>query len=118
MKLKFKIQPFQTDAVNAVADCFIGQMPHDGLAYAIDPGQLAFAGGYQRADLSEVRTGFRNAPLLLSEDQILANIQNVQRESGLPVSASLIASADCPINLDIEMETGTGKTYCGPFLYL
>ena len=112
MKLKFKIQSFQTDAVNAVADCFIGQMPHDGLAYAIDPGQLAFAGGYQRADLSEVRTGFRNAPLLLSEDQILANIQNVQRESGLPVSASLIASADCPINLDIEMETGTGKTYC------
>lgn len=112
MKLKFKIQPFQTDAVNAVADCFIGQMPHDGLAYAIDPGQLAFAGGYQRADLSEVRTGFRNAPLLLSEDQILANIQNVQRESGLPVSTSLIASADCPVNLDIEMETGTGKTYC------
>ena len=42
MKLKFKIQPFQTAAVNAVADCFAGQMPNGGLAYSIDPGQLAF----------------------------------------------------------------------------
>ena len=112
MKLKFKIQPFQTAAVNAVADCFAGQMPNTGLAYSIDPGQLAYAGGYQRTDLSEAKTGFRNAPLLLSGEQILANVQNIQRGSGLPVSSALVASAGCPINLDIEMETGTGKTYC------
>lgn len=112
MKLKFKIQPFQTAAVNAVADCFAGQMPNGGLAYSIDPGQLAYAGGYQRTDLSEAKTGFRNAPLLLSGEQILANVQNIQRGSGLPVSSALVASAGCPINLDIEMETGTGKTYC------
>ena len=30
MKLKFKKQPFQTDAVNAVADCFIGQPKTEG----------------------------------------------------------------------------------------
>ena len=36
----------------------------------------------------------------------------VQRRQNLPVSEQLIASAGCKFNLDIEMETGTGKTYC------
>ena len=39
MKLKFKKQPFQTDAVNAVADCFTGQPKSEGVAYRIDPGR-------------------------------------------------------------------------------
>lgn len=112
MKLKFKIQPYQTAAVNAVADCFAGQLPNNGLAYTIDPGKLSIAGGYQRPELQETRTGFCNAPLLLSDEQLLANVQNVQRESGLPASSALVGGNACPVNLDIEMETGTGKTYC------
>lgn len=39
MKLKFKKQPFQTDAVNAVADCFAGQPKTEGVTYRIDPGK-------------------------------------------------------------------------------
>jgi hypothetical protein len=39
MKLKFKKQLFQTDAVNAVADCFAGQPKAEGVTYRIDPGK-------------------------------------------------------------------------------
>ena len=38
MKLKFKIQPYQTSAVESVIDCFAGQMNTSGVAYRIDPG--------------------------------------------------------------------------------
>ena len=43
---------------------------------------------------------------------MLANIKDVQRRQNLPISDKLVASAGCRTNLDIEMETGTGKTYC------
>ena len=38
MKFKFKIQPYQTNAVEAVLDCFAGQPKSGGLRYRIDPG--------------------------------------------------------------------------------
>ena len=43
---------------------------------------------------------------------MLANIKDGQRRQNLPISDTLASSAGCRINLDIEMETGTGKTYC------
>ena len=41
MKLKFKQQAFQTEAVKAVADCFAGQPKGRGFKYRIDPGRAA-----------------------------------------------------------------------------
>ena len=39
MKLKFKTQTYQTAAVQAVVDCFKGQVPHHGgIRYRLDPG--------------------------------------------------------------------------------
>ncbi len=38
MKLKFKVQPYQTNAVEAVVDCFAGQVNTAGIKYRIDPG--------------------------------------------------------------------------------
>lgn len=104
MKLKFKVQPYQTDAVNAVVDCFAGQPMSNGITYRIDPGR--------KAQTSAFEEGFKNADLVLAEPQVLANIKDVQRRQNLPISDKLVASAGCRINLDIEMETGTGKTYC------
>ncbi|MGO4737101.1 type III restriction-modification system endonuclease [Bosea sp. 2KB_26] len=104
MKLKFKVQPYQTQAVNAVVDCFAGQPMSSGITYRIDPGRKAQMGAFDE--------GFKNADLALTELQVLANIKDVQRRQNLPVSDKLVASAGCRINLDIEMETGTGKTYC------
>ena len=104
MKLKFKVQPYQTQAVTAVVDCFAGQPMSTGITYRIDPGR--------KAQTSAFEEGFKNADLALTELQVLANIKDVQRRQNLPLSDKLVASAGCRINLDIEMETGTGKTYC------
>ena len=121
MKLKFKVQPYQTHAVDSLADCFAGQPRSARVSYRIDPGAVSPAQAVPaQAPLAgmapEVASdaGFRNAELALSPAQLLDNIQSVQSRQNLPVSATLVADkkTGCPINLDIEMETGTGKTYC------
>jgi type III restriction enzyme len=104
VKLKFKVQPYQTQAVTAVVDCFAGQPMSSGITYRIDPGR--------KAQTSSFEEGFKNADLALTELQVLANIKDVQRRQNLPLFDKLVTSAGCRINLDIEMETGTGKTYC------
>jgi len=40
MKLQFKIQRYQTDAVDSVLEVFEGQPKHDGISYRIDPGKI------------------------------------------------------------------------------
>lgn len=104
MKLKFKVQPYQTQAVNAVVGCFAGQPMASAVTYRIDPGR--------KAQTSAFEEGFKNADLALTDLQILANIKEEQRRQSLPVSEMLVSSGGCRFNLDIEMETGTGKTYC------
>ena len=103
----FKVMPYQTDAVNAVVDCFEGQPHQTGFEYRVDPGRNAEA--QVEADFT---TGFRNPALKLSNEVILANVQRQQRSQNLGQSEKLISNIVCPINLDVEMETGTGKTYC------
>jgi type III restriction enzyme len=49
---------------------------------------------------------------LLPAEAILKNIQAVQVRQNLPVSDSMRQTKVSPVNLDVEMETGTGKTYC------
>ena len=107
MKLKFKQQTFQSHAVEAVADCFLGQPKDTGVSYRIDPGR-----GDNQALLSIGEAGFKNSDLAIPLGQVLANVHAVQLHQNLPLSTELKASAGCDINLDIEMETGTGKTYC------
>ena len=108
MKFRFKVQAFQTEAVEAVADCFEGQPLDSGLRYRIDPG-LTQKGQTARLEMDE---GFRNADIALPLPAVLKNIQAVQVRQNLPVSDALKSTAVCDVNLDIEMETGTGKTYC------
>jgi type III restriction enzyme len=110
MKLKFKQQGFQTDAVMAVADCFQGQPFGGGLSYRIDPGRAVEASGQMRVE-TEV-SGFKNSDLALPCAEILKNIQAVQQRQNLPLSSGLKSAPGCEVNLDVEMETGTGKTYC------
>ena len=112
MKLQFKVQQYQTEAVDAVVDCFAGQPRIDGVTYRVDPGRNAVA---QPAALFSDRadSGLRNAEIVLTPTQLLDNLHNVQRARGLPLSTSAVDSKAAPgaPNLDIEMETGTGKTY-------
>ena len=110
MKLKFKKQGYQTNAVDAVADCFAGQPKRAGLNYRMDPGRTLDASGQAVAALET--EGFKNSNLALNPTQLLDNIHAVQRRQNLPLSALLVKTKVCDINLDVEMETGTGKTYC------
>jgi type III restriction enzyme len=122
MKLKFKTQSYQTAAVQAVVNCFKGQTPqHGGVRYRLDPGVKKVAPASPQSALNleadmgasvDQEAAFRNADLTLSESTLLDNIQQVQRLQNLPVSTELVKTKISRINLDIEMETGTGKTYC------
>lgn len=103
MKLQFKIQPYQTAAVDSVVECFAGQPRVDATKYRIDPGR----GPQSQIELA----GFRNAEIRLTGSQLLQNIQDVQRHQNLPRSDEMVPSKAGKINLDVEMETGTGKTY-------
>ena len=105
MRLRFKVQRFQTEAVDAAADCFAGQPRLAGQAARAAQGDTAQGDTAQQG----------NAEIALSPAQLLANIRAVQRGHGLPLSATLAHSLAADTmhtpNLDIEMETGTGKTY-------
>ncbi|QXX77914.1 DEAD/DEAH box helicase family protein [Alcaligenes faecalis] len=109
MKLKFKTQAYQTAAVQAVVDCFKGQLPasSEAISYRIDPGKAK-----AKTDSLFSDAGFKNADLVLSDTALLDNIQQVQRAQNLPVSDALAKTKIARVNLDVEMETGTGKTYC------
>lgn len=110
MKLQFKQQQFQLDAVGAVADIFQGQPRHDGVHYMADPGR-----DYHRDSFDDlVLDAYRNAPIRLTQDTIRQNIRQMQMHYGLKPSDKLSVDyfGNQPAyNLTIEMETGTGKTY-------
>ena len=58
----------------------------------------------------DTEVGFRNQPLVpdLTNRRLLDNLRAVQRRNGLKPSDELTGPG---VNLSIEMETGTGKTY-------
>ncbi len=110
MKLKFKQQAFQTDAVMAVVDCFQGQPLGGGVVYRVDPGRER---NPAQQTLPNVEyTGFKNSDLAIPHAEVLKNLQAIQQGQNLTMSEALKRTAVCDFNLDVEMETGTGKTYC------
>jgi len=124
MKLQFKEQQFQIDAVNAVLDCFKGQDPKtsrftlERSKELIKKAKQIAAGDTQTTafngenDLLE-DIGYRNSPIHIPESLILENIRKVQRQNEIFESEKIERPTGINIgyNLTIEMETGTGKTY-------
>lgn len=106
MNFKFKIQQYQTDAVESTVDIFAGQPSGDGFQYRRDLGKDALGRLFAETDYA----GYRNADIELADQQLLANVRGMQRIWSIPESKNL--SHDLGrLGLDIEMETGTGKTY-------
>lgn len=120
MKLQFKEQTFQLQAVKAVVDCFEGQ-PLKTNKFTLERSQEIIrkaklaAEGNQGLFESEVleEIGYRNSPLVITDAQVLKNIQAVQSANDLNESQKLErpTGGKHGYNLTIEMETGTGKTY-------
>lgn len=95
MKLKFKNQAFQMDAVNAVVDLFAGQEKTRSTFSVMEEAQTNF--------LNELGQG--NA-LYIDQETLTANMHTVQKRNNLPLTPTAEGCQFC-----IEMETGTGKTY-------
>lgn len=106
MKFKFKIQQYQTDAVENTVAVFRGQPSHTLSAYRRDLGTYK----EKRFAYKEEEIGYGNHRLELDRQTMLQNIRSVQNLYDITPSETL-AQGVAPVNLDIEMETGTGKTY-------
>jgi type III restriction enzyme len=117
VKFQFKIQQYQTDAVNSVVNIFAGQPFSDHVSYVRDLG-ITKKNQYAQISLfdepgssdDDLAIGFENARLTLSAEQLLQNIRNMQARNNIKQSDSLVDHLGA-CSLDVEMETGTGKTY-------
>ena len=123
MKFNFKIQQYQTDAVESVVNCFKGQPYHDKVSYRRDIGdkktvqtfsQMSFAldGEQQTFEIVDDYddSGFKNEPIRITKEDLLSNVKEVQQDNNVMISDALVDGMGA-CSLDIEMETGTGKTY-------
>ncbi|MCR4681090.1 MAG: DEAD/DEAH box helicase family protein [Bacteroidales bacterium] len=109
MKFKFKIQQYQTDAVESTVSVFAGQPSKTNAQYRRDMGKQK---QQLKAEFEEEYVGYRNADVELNTNQLLENIHHQQVQNDIPLSKSLTATNGLgACSLDVEMETGTGKTY-------
>ena len=96
MKLTFESNlQFQLDAIQSITDLFEGQPLEESIME------------YQLNENNTLNliNGISNN-LILSEEQILANLQSVQLANDIVPTDALQG-----MNFSVEMETGTGKTY-------
>jgi type III restriction enzyme len=103
-------QPYQLDAIASVVDLFDGQPKDAEKLVTTLRGEAVLPNAVETAldiDLTQ-EVGAVGNRLVLHRDLILANLQRVQDRNGLQVAPSLASDAR---DFDIEMETGTGKTY-------
>jgi type III restriction enzyme len=97
MKLSFDSNlQYQQEAIKSITGLFEGQPSEDS--------NLEYAFKKEEGVLNLINGVGNN--LILSEEQILKNLQSIQTENELPVSSELAG-----MHFSVEMETGTGKTY-------
>lgn len=111
MKFNFKIEQYQTDAVNAVIEVFKSQIYQDKISFIVDKSKLRQ--GYLSIcgkENFDPTIGYKNAELTLSHSELLKNIHALQDRNNIKRSISL-SNEIGKCSLDINMETGTGKTY-------
>ena len=124
MKFNFKIQQYQTDAVDSVVGVFKGQPYSNPVNYRRDIGkgkagvsysQMSFADSmYEQQELALTDdyddAGFKNEIVALPDAVLLSNIREIQQNNNVKLSDKLVNNLG-RCSLDVEMETGTGKTY-------
>ena len=114
MKFRFVTQPYQQEAVGNICKVFKGQPHLDMVRYTRDLGIKKKNDGLTQTTLFDAfeqnDDGFENAKILLEETDILDNIRTIQQDCNYKVSDELVKGLG-KCSLDVEMETGTGKTY-------
>ena len=100
MKLQFDANlHYQEQAVSSVVGLFRGQTPKQS--------NFSVTSYIKQTGLYDTEHGIGNH-LELDEEDILANLQEIQLRNGLAQTKKLKPNS---YDFDIEMETGTGKTY-------
>ncbi len=104
MKIQFdSSQEYQLNAVKAVVDLFEGQ-PLEG-------GDFTIIGSYElMSSRQQKELGIGNR-LILKEDDILTNLHKIQERNEIDRTNREEFNQN-GLNFTVEMETGTGKTYC------
>lgn len=117
MKLKFKEQQFQLDAVDAVVNCFEGQ-GNQKSTFTLEKMEKKVDKQITIVDMNTIEEdiGYKNKKVQINDDSIiLKNISNIQKQNQITPSNKIELSNGRSIgngyNLTVEMETGTGKTY-------
>lgn len=109
MKFNFKIQQYQTDAVESVIKVFSGQGYHKNSGYIRDLGTMERPAIVQTSFLGEDEadiyddTGFKNDDIELTDNQLLENIQKLQKDNNIKISPKLVKDLG-RCSLDIEMK--------------
>lgn len=104
----YKKQSFQQKAVDAICDVFEGEIG----------GFSKFISGIETnislkdfTDGDKRIYGYKNDPIFLTNELLLKNIQNIQKRNYLYDDEISKKIDKNDLNLTVEMETGTGKTY-------
>ena len=105
MKFTFKIQKYQTEAVDSLVKCFEGQQFADKVQYLRDKGlmpklvkqevqtELFEKEKTEEEQLEEADNGYRNAELVLSDKELLDNIHKIQDKNFIINSAKIEKTA-------------------------
>ncbi len=104
MKIKFQDLPYQTDAVNSSVNVFKEETQQDSEF------TISLLSGFQGSAFTDDGIGIANRQSI-SNEQMLKNVQRVQLLNKLPQSDSIFGTNDAFPQFNIEMETGTGKTF-------
>ncbi|MBO6085758.1 MAG: DEAD/DEAH box helicase family protein [Acetobacter sp.] len=95
-------QPHQIRAIDAIVNVFEGQDLNQ-TTFSLPALRALEQYGEQQGCFTELGVGNR---LRLLDEELLSNVQRIQRANGLPIATKLPTR-----DFTLEMETGTGKTY-------
>lgn len=110
MKFRFTIQPYQTEAVESVTDVFAGQPFQDRdtchREFMTEQNSIKRATEDEKTNIV-----YANAQVQLDSGRLLENIRRVQARNHIRIADAVVSNGPGVCSLDVEMETGTGKTY-------
>lgn len=103
MKIQFDTLDYQTDAVNSAVRVFEGQ--------TIKESNFTITDDYSQGSMfTEDGIGVGNR-VIINEEQMLKNVNKTQILNGIVPSDNLFGNNKAFPQFNIEMETGTGKTF-------